>query len=264
MSIVEVNQETCLRDSQCVEVCPMSVLTVDNEGFPMGIDNVASLCIECGHCVSVCPTSSIKLTAYPQYQSVSINPDLTISDESFIQFIRTRRSVRKYLKKSVDEADIKRLFEITPWAPSAKNGQPCHWTILNEPEKIHDLLELTLEVMETSGRFKRLIEAVRSGNDMIFRGAPCVAIVHMDKKSFTPFVDGTIAVTYLDLAAHHYGLGSCWAGFLMIAMGMAPDKYSQFLKLPENHITCGAMMLGYPDITYHQVPPRKSAPIHWL
>jgi hypothetical protein len=35
------------------------------------------------------------------------------------------------------------------------------------------------------------------------------------------------------------------------------------LTLPEDHISLGAMMVGYPKYNYHRLPPRKEPKIIW-
>ena len=65
----------------------------------------------------------------------------------------------------------------------------------------------------------------------------------------------TIALTYLELAALPFGLGTCWAGFVQMAV-MSPS-IQEFLNLPEGHQSFGAMMIGYPEFEYHRIPLRK-------
>ena len=59
--------ELCLSCGTCIEVCPMEVLTMDNQ------DKVVFnqlRCIGCGLCVTVCPSQSVKIIRKP----VSIQP----------------------------------------------------------------------------------------------------------------------------------------------------------------------------------------------
>jgi len=69
--------------------------------------------------------------------------------------------------------------------------------------------------------FARFAVAWEQGEDLILRDAPHVVMAH------TPAPDpmgpgaATIAMTYFQLAAAALGLGTCWAGYLQIALGMA-------------------------------------------
>jgi nitroreductase len=70
-------------------------------------------------------------------------------------------------------------------------------------------------------------------------------------------------VTTLELLAASMGLGSCWAGFLMrAANGHKPLR--RYLNLPDDHVVCAALMLGYPKFTYHRIPLRRAAKVRWL
>ena len=74
--------------------------------------------------------------------------------------------------------------------------------------------------------------------------------------------DSTIALTYLDLAAPGFGLGTCWAGYFMRAAGRwTPMR--EALALPEGHVTTGAMLLGRPRYRYARLPPRREPDISW-
>ena len=71
-----------------------------------------------------------------------------------------------------------------------------------------------------------------------------------------------IALTYLELAASAFGLGTCWAGYFNAAATFWPPLQSA-LALPENHASYGAMMIGHPKFAYHRLPERKEADISW-
>lgn len=58
-----------------------------------------------------------------------------------IGLILKRRSVRKYSKELVSEADLKLLLEAGMAAPSAKNRQPWHFVVVREREMLEKLSE---------------------------------------------------------------------------------------------------------------------------
>ena len=72
----------------------------------------------------------------------------------------------------------------------------------------------------------------------------------------------TIALSYLDLAASSFGLGTCWAGYFHAAATMWPPMRNA-VDLPERHTCFGAMMIGYPKYTYHRLPLRNEPRITW-
>jgi nitroreductase len=61
-------------------------------------------------------------------------------DNEVINTIKTRRSVREYIDKEVEEDKIKIILECAIYAPSARNSQPWFFTVI----KNKDLLKLSL------------------------------------------------------------------------------------------------------------------------
>ena len=51
-----VDQEKCTGCGQCVDVCPIEAIELDN-----GMAVISDECIECGACVDTCPTEAISL-----------------------------------------------------------------------------------------------------------------------------------------------------------------------------------------------------------
>jgi nitroreductase len=107
-----------------------------------------------------------------------------------------------------------------------------------------------------------LVKAWEHKMDMILRGAPALIISHAPKSYGLAMVDGSMALSYLDLAASAYGLGCCWAGFFMIAASQS-KAMQEILQLPEGNICVGGLMIGYPKFEYKQIPPRKAPGISW-
>jgi nitroreductase len=101
-----------------------------------------------------------------------------------------------------------------------------------------------------------------SGIDTISRGAPVLVFTHAPKEYGLAQVDCASALSYFDLAAPTLGLGTCWAGFFMIAVSQY-QPLQQALGIPAGHAVFGAMMVGYPKYKYHLLPPRNEAQITW-
>ncbi len=51
-----VDQEICIGCGQCVDICPIEAIELDND-----IAVISDECIECGACVNTCPTEAISL-----------------------------------------------------------------------------------------------------------------------------------------------------------------------------------------------------------
>jgi nitroreductase len=101
-----------------------------------------------------------------------------------------------------------------------------------------------------------------TGYDIICRGAPGLVVTYAPKEYGAAHLDSIIALTFLDLAAPSFALGTCWAGFLMMAASHWPPL-QQALSLPEGHACFGAMMIGHPKYKYHRLPLREKPDIAW-
>ena len=54
---VEVNQEKCTACGQCVEICPVEAITMNEGQISINQDD----CSECGACESECPSGAIEI-----------------------------------------------------------------------------------------------------------------------------------------------------------------------------------------------------------
>ena len=75
-------------------------------------------------------------------------------------------------------------------------------------------------------------------------------------------VDVTLALSYFELAAPLFGLGTCWAGLLQGAM-VSSTEVKAAVELPEGHIHHYPMMVGVPKPNYFRLPERRKPSIHW-
>ncbi|MDZ7641884.1 MAG: nitroreductase family protein [Desulfurivibrio sp.] len=147
--------------------------------------------------------------------------------------------------------------------PSAKNGQPVNWLLIESSAEMRRIIELTVDALRANNVFPGIISAwEEEGVDKVLHGAPHLAIASAAENSMHPEIDCAIALTYLDLAAHSRGLGTCWAGIFMGAVANHPPLLAA-LALPEGDKIQGALMLGYPKFQYPRIPPRKPLKVTW-
>lgn len=57
---------------------------------------------------------------------------------------------------------------------------------------------------------------------MLCRNAPALLIAVANPNEDLGLVDSIISLTYADIYAPSIGLGTCWAGFVMILLGVFP------------------------------------------
>lgn len=274
MSLFVVDQEKCNRDGICVESCPVGIIELkDRSSVPTPVEYAEKLCINCGHCVALCPEGALSLKTMATEQCPPVKNEWRLGPEKVEHFLRSRRSIRTYKEKSVEPDILKKLIDIAAFAPSAKNFQPVRWLVVKERDQVRRLAGMVVDWMRYMKKehpvtaremhLKSVIASWDAGMDAVCRNAPHIIIAHASKKSHAAMVDCSIALTYLELAAPSFELGTCWGGyFTAAAMNWPPLQKA--LGLPEGHATFGAMMVGYPKYKYYRLPLRNKAHITWM
>lgn len=274
MKPFEVDAEKCNRDGLCVEECPARIISMDDrDKVPVPADDFASYCIGCGHCVAVCPTDAFRLNWLGPDDCPPLVRDLNPSPEQAEQFLRGRRSIRTFKEKPVERASLEKLLEMACYAPSAKNNQPWHWTVVESPVEVRRLAGLVIDYMRGFAAEKpklaallsytRVVAAWDMGYERVCRGAPHLIVAHADKNWGFGAEDTALALSYLELYAPVLGLGTCWAGYFYMAVNAHPPLF-EALKLPAKHKAFGAVMVGYPKFRYHRLAPRKPPRVIWM
>ena len=272
MASLLVDGEKCNKCGMCAAECPMCILQiVEKESLPYWVDGAEPLCINCGHCIAACPTDALELSTMPLDKCVPISKDLTTTPEQLEQFLKSRRSIRAYKDKPVAHEKLAKLIDIARYAPSGHNMQPVQWLIIEKRDDVKHLAQMTIDwirgLIQNNPAFaemmhgEELVAGWDSGIDVVARGAPHLVFAHAQKDS-VPMGDCHIALTYLELAAHSIGLGACWAGFVQVASTFDPTV-TQALQLPEDHLSFGALLIGYPKYRFSHIPARNDAQIIW-
>jgi len=179
--------------------------------------------------------------------------------------IKGRRSVRSYLDKPVPSAVVERLLDAAVWAPSGMNGQPWRFTVIQDREVINSLSGRTRElVMKTMPLPEQLQAAFKSGQDVVFYGAPLLIFISVKKNPdwrTVNLLDCGLAAQNMFLAAHQEGLGSCFIGFASL-LNQDPKTLAE-IGIPEDHELIAPLIFGYP----REVPeakPREAKVLKWI
>jgi nitroreductase/NAD-dependent dihydropyrimidine dehydrogenase PreA subunit len=263
----------CTRCGICIEVCPIRIIEKDPQsGFPSVSGKNQTRCVRCGHCEAICPEAAVTVTHSDLQPAPAIEADGKISSEQFRAYCLRRRSIRIYKSEPVDRTTLSELFDVARYAPSGVNRQPVKWIVAEKPGTVAALTNATIEWIQSAVdqrlpialqlNFVRLLMAFKNGLDPICRNAPHLIIAHALKEDRMALGDATIALAHLELAAPSFGLGACWAGYLMIAAGQSP-KVKELIGIPGPNTGLGALMVGYPKSRYYRIPKRNIASIDW-
>jgi nitroreductase len=146
-----------------------------------------------------------------------------------MEAIKTRKSVRSYLDKPIEDEKLAAVLDAARLAPSARNCQEWRFILVKE-------------------RNTRRALAVAANNQAFVGDAPviiaaCAAetdhVMSCGYKSHT--IDVAIALDHMALEAVEQGLGTCWIG------AFDQQKVKDILGVPEEASVVELMPIGYPS-----------------
>lgn len=257
---VIIDNSLCIRCHRCMTVC-ISKVFQKNSDSPIPVAKFQQNCIHCGHCVAVCPNQAITLDGYSG-SDLSPIPANRLNDDDRAALFTARRSIRVYRQEPVERSLLEKALHLATYAPTARNAREVHWTILNGREKLLPLIEQAADALSqsTDSRYQKTLNRVRQGEDVILRGAPCLIVAHAAPWRWAE-ADCSAAISYMELALHSLGVGTCWSGMVISAAKIKPLPA---LQLPEGHVMYAGLMAGMPAVEYARIPHREPAGVTWL
>jgi len=170
-----------------------------------------------------------------------------------------RRSVRHYRSQAVDESMVEAIVRAGLLAPSARNSQASHLTVVIGLGTIRRLNAAVKEATVKPGFDKYAGMADQPGYSINFQNAPVFIIVAVDHTaSFCPPEDGALVLGNILLAAHALGLGACWINQLgPICDEPGFRKILTELGVPPTHKIIGCAAIGHRAGENPKAPARK-------
>jgi coenzyme F420-0:L-glutamate ligase/coenzyme F420-1:gamma-L-glutamate ligase len=180
--------------------------------------------------------------------------------EMLTQWMRERRSIRRYRAEPLPPGLVERLIDAARFAPSAHNRQPWRFAVLQDAEpKARLAAAMGARLREdrlADGDDADAIEQDVARSHARITSAPaliaaCFTMADMDVYADARraaaerqmAVQGTaMAVQNLLLVAHAEGLGACW----MCAPLFCPETVTTALDLPADWEPQALITLGYP------------------
>ena len=268
MDVFIVDQEKCRRCGACVDECPTRIMELKTSSpVPTLVKGGEESCIDCGHCVAVCPDAALSHRTMMVADCPPMREDWAPKPEFIEHYMRARRSIRAYEKQPVDQSVLAKLIDIARFAPTGSNRQAVQWLVIHDSAEVQQVASQVIDWMRhikeesPSATFAdRIVTAWESGVDYICRGAPHLVIAHAPVDGSS--TDCAIALTYLELAAPAFGLGTCWAGFVNAA-AHSWSPLQESLGLPSGNASHGGLLIGYAKYQYHRLPLRNEAKIIW-
>lgn len=156
-----------------------------------------------------------------------------------LKVIQSRRSIRSYDSRNVEEDKLLRVLESGRLSPSAGNRQERRFIVVKDTNT-RKLLSEAANNQRFVAEAPVVIAACSVENEYIMK---CGQLAYP--------IDTAIAVDHMTLQAVEEGLGTCWIG------AFDEEKVKELLNIPHDIRVVTLLPLGYP-LTIPQPTPRKS------
>lgn len=168
-----------------------------------------------------------------------------------LEEIRSRRSIRKYINKPIEDEKINQLIESARMAPSGSNTQPWHFIVVKSDTTREKLAKVSRNqgwmmgapvfivcVADIRSRIKKDIELSLNEN------SPQLEFKQIIR-------DTSIAIEHLVLSAEKFGLGTCWVAWF------TQEEIRPILNIPSDKYVVSIITLGYPNELPKDRPHKK-------
>ena len=153
--------------------------------------------------------------------------DTTLKSKAVLENIAERKSVRKYLNKSVEEDKIDAMVKAGMAAPSGMDRRPWEFVVVTDREALDSM-------------------AAKLPYAKMLTNAPLAIVVCGDTtRSSYWYLDCSAATQNVLLAAEALGLGAVWTAAYPYEDRI--DVVRQNTGLPENIVPLCVIPIGYPD-----------------
>jgi nitroreductase len=172
---------------------------------------------------------------------------------TFTELLKNRRAIRDFQDKEVPLKIVEEILQESTLAPSASNGQPCRFSIVNCKNTIKALSdESKANLLDDYAKNKTslnpaYVNVLKDKNFNVFYNAPCLIFVIGSTAVHSLELDCALAASYIMFSAVSRGLGTCW-----IALGayIRDPQTKALLRIPDGCEIVAPIIIGYPkDIT---------------
>ena len=261
--MIRIDEQKCLKCQACVKDCIVHVLRPDENGLPTVRPEDERFCLNCQHCLAVCPVGAIECHGVSPKQCKGIGS--LPSPAEMTNLICQRRSIRQYKDLEIAPDIMQSLIAALAWTPTGCNVHNLFFAVVQHKEEMEffrSQMSSALKFLIKTGimriiypNFWRYMDEIMNGADVIFRNAPHIVVAASPNNAPCKEADPWIALSYFDLLAQSFGIGTCWSGFAVHAFKWLPSLRKR-LGIPKGHTVRAVLLFGYPSVTYQ----RQTAP----
>lgn len=174
-----------------------------------------------------------------------------------LEAIKQRRSVRKFMPRTVPDRAVHKILEVAGFAPSAHNSQPWRFILLSEAKLKRKLALAVVDSWEADLAKDGLSvnEQTRKERYERYANAPILLLACLTMDGLREFNDSDrqsferdlamqslgASLQTLLLAVHEAGLGACWFS----APGFCKPTIRKLLKIPHEVEPQAFIVMGY-------------------
>lgn len=261
------------------------------EGDRVAVYADEKCCSVCGRCVALCPADAVTHSEMNMENFPEIGKSDLLTTDDFAEFLRQRRSHRAFLAKPIPEPDVEKLVDIVRYCPTGSNSQMVELLVIQNPEKIKKLSDLSVDFMVKSGAeaikevetlkaegkanpeeigqmemmalYGNIMKQSREmGMDPVFYNAPAVMVFHSKDVGFSKKDDCVIASTTMGLLSRTMGLEFTYIGIFEGAANGYPAVMKE-LGLPEGNKVFSVIIVGYPRMKFLRMVDRKPTAVKY-
>jgi len=257
----KVDKEKCIKCGLCAADCNVRAIDFDGQGFPVANEDK---CFECQHCFAICPVGAISI--FGNNPAVAHSAKDFAKAEEIENLMKFRRSVRRFKRENIDGEKLEKLKDILNWTPTGRNNRGLHFAFVEDIEVMDSLRGQTYNCLkkklESENPPKEILlrkEALLGGADFIFRAAPHMVVVSVDKEAPCKEIDPVIALSYFEIYAQSMGVATLWCGLGYWFLPYCDEVMARF-EIPNNYEIAYVMMFGNPAVDYKRsiVPQRRA------
>ncbi len=276
-------EDKCSNCMLCVRECVSGIWRNIN-GVPTPVET--DLCNRCSHCIAVCPKNAIIHTGLDAAQLLPVKK-MKLDPAVYRDIVLSRRSIRQYKDRAVPRELIAQVLDLARYSPTASNDQNVGFIAVTDRALIREVAggifgfadRLAGRLQSAPGRLlmkatglakNRYIrrmdyarEMVAGGRDIILHNAPVLLLIHGPAKGGFICDNCNIAAANIINYAHALGLGTCFIGFMTLALRFS-KKLRKKLSVPDGRKVYASLVMGYPAYPHANTASRKEADVIWI
>ncbi len=273
---LSIDLTDCNQCGDCSRACSLRVIEmIDNSP----VESPRVICNLCGHCVAICPVDAITINGMDMTNFHAMH-DPGIKFSQLFQLVRNRKSIRNFLPKPIAPEELDALLDSVRYIPTGANRQRLKYLVITDPDRLTTVARVIAKKFKLLRKLARipLIKPIVPKDEFLsllrlvehwdaweggepgivepfLREAPCLIIIHTEKKHMLTLWEGGIASYNLILAAESLGLGMQLSGYTALTASIF-KSIKKVAGVPKKDKIVAALILGYPNIEYRKTIDR--------